>query len=134
VIYNRYYLNHFTITVHNLPAPWNSIATFNQFLEQHGFQLNDANGKIKVSSDGKLIQSSLVAQTVEAIFDDGKGGTETHEIAGSYVEFAERRATDQFAHLPPEQLTREQRRDGFDAGNADGIFESTYTEQTRRSS
>lgn len=130
VIYNRYYLNHFTVAVHNLPAPYNTIEAFNHFLEQHGFQLNDANGKIKVSSDGKLIQSSLVAQTVDATFSDGKDGFETHQIAGSYVEFAERRPLDDYAHLPPDQLTREQRREGFDAGNADGIFESTYTAQT----
>lgn len=132
VIYNRYYLNHFTITVHNLPAPWNTVAMFNQFLETHGFKLNDAGGTIKVSSDGKLVQSSLVAQMVEATFADEQRGYETHRIAGSYVEFAERRALDAFSHLPADQLTRTQRRDGFDAGNADGIFESTYTHQTRK--
>lgn len=132
VIYNRYYLNHFTITVHNLPVPWNTVAAFNEFLEEHGFKLNDAGGKIKVSSDGKLIQSSLVAQMVDATFADGRGGHETHRIAGSYVEFAERRPLDAFSTLPAEQLTREQRRDGFDAGNADGIFESTYTHQTQK--
>lgn len=42
VIYNRYYLNHFTITVHNLPEAYNTIETFNHFLEQNGFKLNDA--------------------------------------------------------------------------------------------
>ncbi len=132
VIYNRYYLNHFTVTVHNLPAPYNTIANFNEFLVAHGFTLNDAGGTIKVSADGNLIQSSLVAQMVPATFADGHGGTLEQRIAGSYIEFAERRVLPEFRDLPPDQLGREHRRDGFDAGNADGIFESTYTHQTRK--
>ena len=56
----------------------------------------------------------------------------TQEISGSYVEFAERRVRPEFAHLPPEAITRQHRREGFEAGNADKIFESTYMEQTDR--
>ncbi|HMR65826.1 MAG TPA: DUF1338 domain-containing protein [Anaerolineae bacterium] len=132
VIYNRYYLNHFTVTIHNLPAGYNTIAQFNDFLEAHGFRLNDSGGKIKVSDDGLLIQSSTVAEMVEAEFDDGRGGIETHLISGSYVEFAERRVLPDFADLPAEQLTRQHRRDGFDAANANNIFESTYSHQTQK--
>ena len=121
VIYNRYYLNHFTVTIHNLPDGCNSIATFNAFLERKGFKLNDSGGTIKTSPDGKLLQSSTVAEMIDATF----AGGETHSIAGSYVEFAERRPLDAFAHLPASQLRREQRREGFEAGNADKIFEST---------
>lgn len=132
VIYNRYYLNHFTIAVHNLPDPFNRLAQFNEFLERNGFTLNDAGGKIKVSADGKLLQSSTVAALVDADFDDGQGGVERHRIAGSYVEFAERRVLDQFAHLPPDQIGRQHRREGFEAASADKIFESTYTAQTER--
>lgn len=128
VIYNRYYLNHFTVTIHNLPAGYNTIADFNAFLERNGFKLNDAGGKIKTSPDGKLLQSSTVAEMIDVTFAEG----DTHRISGSYVEFAERRPLDEFAHLPPEQLTREQRREGFEAGNADKIFESTYRGQTGR--
>jgi hypothetical protein len=128
VIYNRYYLNHFTITVHNLPTGYNTIADFNAFLERHGFKLNDAGGKIKVSPDGKLLQSSTVAEMIWAEF----AGGERHQIAGSYVEFAERRPLDEFAHLPPHELHREHRREGFEAGNADKIFESTYSTQTAK--
>jgi len=128
VIYNRYYLNHFTITVHNLPTGYNTIADFNAFLERHGFKLNDAGGKIKVSPDGKLLQSSTVAEMIWAEF----AGGERHQIAGSYVEFAERRPLDEFAHLPPHELRREHRREGFEAGNADKIFESTYSTQTAK--
>ncbi len=126
VIYNRYYLNHFTISVHNLPAGYNTIADFNAFLERSGFTLNNAGGKIKVSPDGALLQSATVANMITATFTNN----ETYRIAGSYVEFAERKALPQFAHLPAAELKREHRRDGFEAGNADKIFESTYRSQT----
>lgn len=118
VIYNRYYLNHFTISVHNLKK-YNTISEFNEFLEKNGFVLNDAGGKIKVSPDGLLLQSSTVARMIEAEFRKGKKLL----IPGSYVEFAERRLLHDGTG----------RRDGFEAGNADKIFESTYSSQTQRS-
>lgn len=126
VIYNRYYLNHFTISVHNLPPGYNTVADFNAFLERNGFVLNDAGGKIKISPDGGLLQSATVANMITASF----AGDQTYKIAGSYVEFAERKVLPAFAHLPEEQIKREHRRDGFEAGNADKIFESTYSSQT----
>jgi Domain of unknown function (DUF1338) len=127
-IYNRYYLNHFTISVHNLPGEYASLAAFNAFLERNGILLSDAGGTIKTSSDGLLLQSATVAQLVDAVF----AGGDLHAIAGSYVEFAERRVLPAFAHLPAGELRREHRRDGFETGNADRIFESTYTSQTTR--
>lgn len=130
VIYNRYYLNHFTVSVHNLPAGYNTIAEFNQFLEQNGFILNDAGGKIKTSPDGNLLQSATVAGMIPATF----AGGETIKIAGSYVEFAERKVLPAYAHLPAGEILREHRREGFEAGNADKIFESTYSTQTKKSS
>ena len=126
VIYNRYYLNHFTVTIHNLPDGYNTINDFNAFLERSGFKLNDSGGKAKASPDGKLIQSSTVAEMIEVEF----AGGQKHTISGSYVEFAERRPLDEFAHIPYAQLRREQRREGFEAANADKIFESTYASQT----
>lgn len=132
VIYNRYYLNHFTISVHNLPHPYDTVARFNEFLEAAGIKLNDSGGKAKTSPDGLLIQSSTVAEMVDAEFDNEQGGAERHQIAGSYVEFAERRVLPQFASLAPEAIKRCHRRDGFEAGNADKIFESTFTAQTNR--
>ena len=128
VIYNRYYLNHFTISVHNLKEGYNTIAQFNQFLERNGFKLNNAGGKIKTSPDGGLLQSSTVAEMIDAEF----AGGEIHSISGSYIEFAERRILPQFAHLPKDQVQRIHRREGFEAGNADKIFESTYSSQTNR--
>ncbi|NML39049.1 DUF1338 domain-containing protein [Chitinophaga sp. G-6-1-13] len=130
VIYNRYYLNHFTVSVHNLPAGYNTVAEFNQFLEQNGFILNDAGGKIKTSPDGKLLQSATVAGMIPATF----AGGDTIKIAGSYVEFAERKVLPEFAGLPATAVRREHRREGFEAGNADKIFESTYSTQTKKSS
>jgi hypothetical protein len=132
VIYNRYYLNHFTVSIHNLPAGWNTLDAFNRFLESNGFTLNDSGGKAKVSADGKLLQSSTVAALVDAAFDDGRGGTDVRRIPGSYVEFAERRVLDAFAHLPASEVRREHRREGFEAASADKIFESTYTAQAAR--
>lgn len=130
VIYNRYYLNHFTISVHNLPPPNNNVHEFNQFLERNGVKLNDSGGKSKVSPDGLLIQSSTVAEMVQAEFASPDGSVETHDIAGSYVEFAERRVLPEFANLPANEIQRQHRRDGFEAGNADKIFESTFSAQT----
>ena len=129
VIYNRYYLNHFTISVHNLPDGYNTVAEFNIFLEKQGIKLNDSGGKIKESPDGGLLQSSTVAQMIEAEFAQGQN----HTISGSYVEFAERRVLPEFAALAADQIQRQHRRDGFEAGNADKIFESTYTTQTGKS-
>ena len=129
VIYNRYYLNHYTISVHYLKEGYNELTQFNDFLERNGIKLNDAGGKIKTSPDGLLLQSSTVAQVLEAGFADD----EKHMIAGSYVEFAERRVLPQFAHLQKQDLKREHRREGFEANNADKIFESTFTSQINRS-
>jgi hypothetical protein len=128
VIYNRYYLNHFTVSVHNLQEGYNTVALFNKFLEANQFILNDAGGKIKISPDQGLLQSSTVARMMEATF----AGGEKIFIPGSYVEFAERKVLPRFSNLLPHQIKREHRRDGFEAGNADKTFESTYAEQTQR--
>ncbi|MCF0051215.1 DUF1338 domain-containing protein [Dyadobacter chenwenxiniae] len=128
VIYNRYYLNHFTISVHNLPDGYNTVAAFNEFLEKNGIRLNTSGGKIKISPDGGLLQSATIAEMIHAEFANG----EHLEISGSYVEFAERKVLPHFQNIPPAEITRRHRRDGFEAANADKIFESTYTTQTRK--
>jgi len=128
VIYNRYYLNHYTISVHNLKEGYNTLEAFNIFLKDIGIQLNDSGGVIKTSKDGLLKQSSSVAKMVEATFK----GAETLKISGSYVEFAERLPLPQFENLPDGQVSNEQRRDGFESANADKIFESTYSSQTKK--
>jgi len=125
VIYNRYYLNHFTLSVHNLKEGYNTLGQFNSFLERNGVLLNDSGSVIKQSPDGLLLQSSTVAERVEALF----AGGERKMIPGSYVEFAERRVLDKFKALPAEDIRAWHRREGFEAANADKIFESTYLDQ-----
>lgn len=125
-IYNRYYLNHFTISIHNLKEGYNTIEQFNVFLERNHVILNDSGGKIKISPDDKLLQSSTIAEMVKGDFAFGKEKI----IPGSYVEFAERKVLDYYRHLDPDKIERRHRREGFEASNADKIFESTYLEQT----
>ncbi len=127
VIYNRYYLNHYTISVHDLPNPYNKLDSFNVFLKGIGIKLNTSGGEIKTSKDGLLRQSSSVANTIIAEFLRHK----TKSIAGSYVEFAERSPLPEYAHLTSEQLERKHRREGFETANADRIFESTFTSQLK---
>lgn len=127
VIYNRYYLNHYTISVHALETH-DTLEKFNAFLEAIGIVLNTAGGKIKVSPDGILRQSSSVAEMIFARFSCGT----QIKIPGSYVEFAERLPLPEFKHLSKTELKRSHRREGFEAGNADKIFESTFREQTQR--
>jgi hypothetical protein len=114
--------------VHNLKEGFNTIENFNDFLERNGFVLNNSAGKIKRSPDGGLLQSSTVAHVIEAEFANG----ELHKIPGSYVEFAERRVLPQYSNLNRGEIKRHHRREGFEAANADKIFESTYAAQTNR--
>jgi hypothetical protein len=123
---HRHALNHFTISVHGLPDGFNTLPAFNTFLVRRCLLLNDAGGVIKQSADGLLLQSSTVATLIDVKFDEGIA-----RIPGAYVEFAERRVLPQFGHLPQKEITRACLRDGFEAENADKIFESTYSSQTR---
>jgi len=75
-----------------------------------------------------LVQSSTVAEMIGATF----AGGDTHQISGSYVEFAERRPLPEHQSKGKAELTRAERREGFEASNADKIFESTYSAQTGR--
>lgn len=129
VIYNRYYLNHYTISIHELKEGYNTLEEFNDFLLSIGVKLNNSGGVIKTSDDKLLRQSSTVSALYEATFSDGK----ILEIAGSYVEFAERSVLPQFNDLPKEEIKPKHRRDGFETNNADKIFESTYTTQIKGS-
>ena len=128
VIFNRYYLNHYTISVHDLPNKYNTLEPFNSFLKSIGIELNIAGGEIKTSKDGLLRQTSSVANQVQAKFSGG----ETKKIAGSYVEFAERSVLPEFSNLEVGKLKRKHRREGFETSNADKIFESTFTSQLKK--
>ena len=125
VIYNRYYLNHYTISVHELIDQYNTLEKFNAFVTKIGIKLNDSGGVIKESKDGLLLQSSSVANKVKANFNEGSS-----LISGSYVEFAERRILPKYSNVS--EIKPIHRREGFEASNADKIFESTYTKQIEK--
>ena len=127
VIYNRYYLNHYTISVHELIDQYNTLEKFNAFIVKIGIKLNDSGGLIKESKDGLLLQSSSVANKVKANFIEGSS-----LISGSYVEFAERKVFPQYRNI--KKIKPIHRRDGFEASNADKIFESTYKKQVEKNS
>ena len=110
VMNNRYYLNHFTISIHQLPKPYNQLDVFNDFLLSIGITLNQSGGIIKKSKDSLLLQSASIAAKTPMTFPLKKGGHCVKYVPGSYVEFAQ----------------RINGRDGFDSENADKIFESTY--------
>ena len=105
VIYNRYYLNHYTISVHDLPGEYSDLNQFNEFVKSLGIKLNKSGGEIKVSKDKLLRQSSSVANQIEAKFSEG----EKKLIAGSYVEFAERNILPEFSKINNLKIERKHR-------------------------
>lgn len=119
VMAHGYAVNHVAIAVHRLPGAKN-LDEVNQILEEHGFPLNTAGGKIKASDDGLLLQTAAMAERSLYEFADG-----TSQIAGSYIEFAERKILPKYKSLKPGEVDEHHRRDGFEVGNADRIFEST---------
>lgn len=103
-----YCANHFTINVNKLKA-FEDLETLNAFLEQEGYKLNASGGKIKGSPDVYLEQSSTMAGELEVSFSDG-----VYKVPSCYYEFAKRHP------MPSGELYQ-----GFVAGSADKIFEST---------
>jgi len=94
----------------------------------HSLLLNAEGGVVKVSPDGLLRQSATSAQLRPMVFACGGAA----DVPGGYIEFAERLALPHFAEVEAAGgvLREDQRRDGFEVGNADKIFESTYVGQT----
>ncbi|CBI32019.3 unnamed protein product, partial [Vitis vinifera] len=125
---NGYAVNHVTISTHQLKSHLRNIEMLNQFIEENGFKLNSEGGVLKVSPDGLLLQSSTVADSVSFQFSDGV----TESVPCSYIEFAERLVLPQYKNLPDKEVKEYHRRDGFEVGNADKIFESTSKDQLTR--
>lgn len=123
---NGYALNHLTISVHRLSSEIKKISELNTFLQANGIKLNSEGGVLKVSPDGGLLQSSTVADSVMFQF----AGNEQLWVPASYIEFAERLVLQKYLNLPPSEIREWHRRDGFEVGNADKIFESTSSNQT----
>jgi len=162
VLYNEYYLNHFTLTINTLQSfkfqekiqdcinkqtnfdtcltqlkhiYKESMTSFNQFLMDNGFSLNTPQGNaLNISPDGLLLQSSTKANMIDATFPDG-----TYKIPGSYVEFAYRGLLDKTVkqlingQLDFNDISTQDLRDGFETKNANSIFESTYTRDEKDS-
>ncbi|KAK9116875.1 hypothetical protein Sjap_015822 [Stephania japonica] len=125
---NGYALNHVTISTHRLKSDLKSIYNLNRFIEENGFKLNSEGGVLKVSPDGLLLQSSTVADS--SVFDFADGTSEA--VPRSYIEFAERLVLPQYKNVPEREIEEFHRRDGFEVGNADKIFESTSKDQLTR--
>lgn len=121
VLVNGYALNHATVAVHRLEGHTGGLETLNGLLQQQEFLMNQEGGLVKASPDGLLLQSSTMADTISFCF----AGGESELVPASYVEFAERLVLPQFADLKAEDVQECHRRDGFEAANADKIFEST---------
>jgi hypothetical protein len=100
--------NHFTVNVNALKT-YTELPKLNQFLESHGFKLNQSGGVIKGSPEQLLEQSSTMASNIPVTFTDG-----TYPLPGCYYEFAKR--------YP---LKNGDLYQGFVASSADKIFEST---------
>ena len=103
-----YRANHFTVSINYLNK-FEGIEAVNSFLKKNGYVLNSSGGEIKGNPGELLEQSSILADRVEVQFSDGK-----QVIPACYYEFA-RRYTDTEGKLF----------NGFVAGSADKIFEST---------
>ncbi|XP_054825297.1 uncharacterized protein LOC129322875 [Prosopis cineraria] len=118
---NGHALNHVTISTHRLKSHLRNIKNLNQFIEENDIRLNSEGGVLKVSPDDLLLQSSTVADSVDFLFSDGI----TKSVPCSYIEFAERLVLPQYRNLADSEVKEHHRRDGFEVGNADKIFEST---------
>jgi len=97
-------VNHCTIPVHLMQAPFDSLERFMAHAsEQWGVEFFN-NGAVQRSADELLLQSSTPAQQIDYQFADERAPS---KVPGSFVEFIERH------------------REGFDVANAARIFEST---------
>ena len=100
--------NHFTVFINKLQK-FSDIKELNSFLKKNDVQLNTSGGEIKGSVEVFLEQSSTLADSTTVTFKDGD-----YLIPSCYFEFAKRYP------LNDGKLYQ-----GFVAGSADKIFEST---------
>ncbi|MGH1468556.1 MAG: DUF1338 domain-containing protein [Bdellovibrionales bacterium] len=103
-----YCANHFTINVNEL-SDFSDLVELNAFLEKNGYKLNESGGKIKGSKEVFLEQSSTMAGELGVSFADGE-----KKVPSCYYEFALRH-----------KMENGELYQGFVAGSADKIFEST---------
>ena len=99
-------VNHFTISITDMKS-FDHMFQVNRFMKENGFKINDSGGEVKGSVEQGLEQSSIMARDVDVQF--APEDSEIKKIQGCYYEFA----------------LRYNNFDGFIAGSADKIFEST---------
>ena len=99
-------VNHFTISITDMNS-FDHMFQVNRFMKENGFEINDSGGEVKGSVEQGLEQSSIMARDVDVQF--APEDSEIKKIPGCYYEFA----------------LRYNNFDGFIAGSADKIFEST---------
>ena len=121
VLTNGIALNHCAVSVHRLDNGVATAESVANLLAAEGFAMNASGGVVKVSEDGGLRQCSTLSDLAEFTFRDG----EVRKVPGAYIEFAERLPLPEYVDLDASELDETQRRDGFEAGSADKIFEST---------
>ena len=100
--------NHFTIFINALKK-FNEVSDLNLFLKSNGIKLNESGGEVKGSPEVFLEQSSTLADQIEIKLSD-----KSITIPSCYFEFAKRYKMDNGKVYQ-----------GFVAGSADKIFEST---------
>jgi len=100
--------NHFTVSINALEA-LPDVASVLAFVEDAGYAVNEAGGRVKGTPEDLLEQGSTLADRVEVAFADG-----THRIPTCYYEFALRHRDAGGALYQ-----------GFVPASADRIFEST---------
>lgn len=124
-----YSLNHAAVAAHDLGGDLGEIERLAGALEARGFALNSSGGVVKTSPDGGLRQIATIADAVPCAFrgedDDDDAGGPPVAVPGPYIEFAQRLVLPEYGHLAEDEVREHHRRDGFEQGNADKIFEST---------
>lgn len=101
-------INHFAIYINHLKH-YTDIRKVNDFIKNNGYTLNQSGGEIKGSKEKYLEQSSIMAEKIRVLFNEG-----IYEIPACYYEFTQRYPK------PDNKLYT-----GFYASSADKIFEST---------
>ncbi|WP_245601069.1 DUF1338 domain-containing protein [Marinobacterium jannaschii] len=102
-------VNHFTVSVDLLEST-DCIREVLQRVEDAGYAINEAGGRVKGVPADLLEQGSTMADRIDVTF----AGGDSHSVASCFYEFAKRHADSDG------QLYQ-----GFIAANADKIFEST---------
>jgi hypothetical protein len=129
VLAHGYALNHTALSVHRMrglrgfdPQTAEGLAALAAAVSSEGrVAMNMEGGLVKASPDGGLLQAATMAEAAPRRFACGG----RRAVAGAYLEFVLRLPAPGAAVGAGGAIGELQRRDGFEASNADRIFEST---------